>query len=58
MSNSMCKIIQTCVPSAQRVIDRLHLQKLAYDAVQEIRIKHRWGLSKRTIKQGKSINDG
>ncbi|MFR9534542.1 MAG: transposase [Rikenellaceae bacterium] len=42
MSNSMCKIAQTCFPRAQRVIDRFHLQKLACDAVQEIRIKHRW----------------
>ena len=42
MSNSMCKIAQTCFPKAQRVIDRFHLQKLACDAVQEIRIKHRW----------------
>ena len=42
MSNSMCKIAQTCFPKAQRVIDRFHLQKLACDAVQELRIKLRW----------------
>lgn len=28
--------------SAIRVIDRFHIQKLACDAVQEIRIGHRW----------------
>ena len=27
---------------ACRVIDRFHVQKLALEAVQEIRIKHRW----------------
>ncbi len=31
-----------CFPKAQQVSDRFHVQKLAYDAVQEIRIKHRW----------------
>lgn len=31
-----------CFPQALKVIDRFHVQKLAYDAVQEIRIKHRW----------------
>jgi len=30
------------VPKAGRVIDRFHIQKLACDAVQELRIKHRW----------------
>ncbi len=29
-------------PRASRVIDRFHLQRLALDAVQEIRIAHRW----------------
>ena len=29
-------------PKASRVIDRFHIQKLACDAVQELRIKHRW----------------
>jgi len=28
--------------NAHRVIDRFHVQKLAYDAVQEVRIKYRW----------------
>lgn len=42
MSNSMNKIVSSCFTKAERVIDRFHLQKLACDAVQEIRIKHRW----------------
>ena len=29
-------------PKAQRVIDRFHIQKMACDAVQEIRVAHRW----------------
>ena len=29
-------------PKATKVIDRLHVQKLALDAVQEPRIKFRW----------------
>lgn len=39
---SMRKIVETCFPRATRVIDRFHVQKLALEAVQEIRIKRRW----------------
>jgi len=42
LSDSMRKIVRSCFPRAQRVIDRFHIQKLACDAVQEMRIKHRW----------------
>ena len=42
LSDSMRKIVTACFPKAIRVIDRFHIQKLACDAVQEIRIKHRW----------------
>ncbi|MGB5445032.1 MAG: transposase [Psychromonas sp.] len=42
MANSMGQIVRQCFPKAIRVIDRFHVQKLAYDALQEIRIKHRW----------------
>ena len=42
LSESMRKIVRTCFPKALRVIDRFHIQKLACDAVQEMRIKHRW----------------
>ena len=42
LSDSMRKIVRTAFPNASRVIDRFHIQKLACDAVQELRIKHRW----------------
>lgn len=42
MSTSMRKIIRHNFPLASRVIDRFHVQKLAFDAIQEMRIAHRW----------------
>jgi len=42
MAANMIKAVRGCFPYAQRVIDRFHVQKLAYDAVQEVRIKYRW----------------
>lgn len=42
LSDSMRKIVRWCFPKAKRVIDRFHIQKLACDAVQEMRIKLRW----------------
>ncbi|MEX6689429.1 transposase [Danxiaibacter flavus] len=42
MAAAMSLVIKRCFPHASRVIDRFHVQKLAYDAVQEIRIKYRW----------------
>lgn len=42
LSDSMRKIVRICFPNASRVIDRFHVQKLALEAVQEIRIKFRW----------------
>ena len=42
MASNMELIAKTCFPAAKRVIDRFHVQKLAYDAVQEMRIKARW----------------
>jgi len=38
----MRKIVRSYFPGASRVIDRFHVQKLAYDALQEMRIAHRW----------------
>jgi len=38
----MRKIVSQAFPKAKRVIDRFHIQKLACDAVQELRIKYRW----------------
>lgn len=42
LSDSMRKIVSSAFPNASRVIDRFHIQKLACDAVQEIRVSHRW----------------
>jgi transposase len=42
LSESMRKIVRHCFTKAHRVIDRFHVQKLAFEATQEIRIKHRW----------------
>ena len=42
LSDSMRKIVRHCFPKAKRVIDRFHIQKLAIDAVQQMRIEHRW----------------
>jgi transposase len=42
MAANMIKAIRRCFSNAVRVVDRFHVQKLAYDAVQEARIKYRW----------------
>lgn len=42
MAANMQLAIRRCFVNAHRVIDRFHVQKLAYDAVQECRIKYRW----------------
>jgi transposase len=36
------RIVKKLFPNASLVIDRFHVQKLALDALQEIRVKHRW----------------
>ena len=38
----MKTIAKTCFPKAIQVTDRFHVQKLALDALQDIRIKYRW----------------
>ena len=42
LSDSMRRIVAIAFPKAQRVIDRFHIQKMACEAVQEIRVAHRW----------------
>ena len=42
MAGNMGLIVKKSFPQATQVIDRFHVQKLALDALQEIRIKHRW----------------
>jgi transposase len=41
MAGNMGLIVKKSFPRASRVIDRFHVQKLATEAIQEIRIKHR-----------------
>lgn len=42
MAHSMKMIAKKCFPKAIQVTDRFHVQKLALDALQDIRFKHRW----------------
>ena len=42
MAANMGLIAKKCLPNATRVTDRFHVQKLALEALQEIRIKYRW----------------
>ena len=42
MAGSMENIAKYSFPKAILVTDRFHVQKLAYDAVQEMRIQYRW----------------
>ena len=42
MANSMKLIAKKSFPKAIQVTDRFHVQKLALEALQEIRIKYRW----------------
>lgn len=57
MAHSMKMIVKTCFPKATQVTDRFHVQKLALEALQDIRIKHRWEAidqENKQIKQAKS----
>ncbi len=59
MANSMKTIAKKCFPKAIQVTDRFHVQKLALEALQDIRIKHRWhaiDLENDAIKIAKSAN--
>ena len=42
MAANMRLIAKKCFSNAVRVTDRFHVQKLALEALQEIRIKYRW----------------
>jgi transposase len=59
MANSMKTIAKKCFPKAVQVTDRFHVQKLALEALQDIRIKHRWDaidLENEQIKRAKEKN--
>ena len=52
MAANMEYIVKICFPKAKRVTDRFHVQKLVYDAVQEMRINYRWeALDKEAIEK-------
>ena len=56
MAGSMKLIAKQCFPNATQVVDRFHVQKLAIEAVQELRIQYRWeaiDLENEIIKQAK-----
>jgi transposase len=42
LAGNMNLIVRRCFPNASIVIDRFHVQQLATEALQEIRIKYRW----------------
>lgn len=42
MASNMNRIARVCFPAAKQVVDRFHVQQLAFEAVQEMRIKARW----------------
>jgi transposase len=42
MAATMIKAVRSSFPNAARVIDQFHVQKLAFVAVQELRVKYRW----------------
>ncbi len=53
-------IVKTCFPKAIQVTDRFHVQKLALDALQDIRIKYRWDAIEKennAIKKAKDLNN-
>ncbi|WP_246124601.1 ISAon1 family transposase, partial [Bizionia gelidisalsuginis] len=61
MANSMKTIAKRCFPKAIQVTDRFHVQKLALEALQNIRIKHRWeaiDLENEEIKQARTFKKG
>lgn len=51
MAANMASAIRRSFPYAHLVTDRFHVQKLAHDAVQEIRIKYRWEALEQENKQ-------
>ena len=42
MANNMNLVAKSCFPNAQIVTDRFHVVKLVQDALQHLRVKHRW----------------
>jgi transposase len=60
MAGNMGLIVKSSFPKASLVIDRFHVQKLSVEAVQQIRIKHRWEAidqENNTIESARSKNE-
>jgi hypothetical protein len=57
MANNMEKIASNGFPGASVVTDRFHVAKLISDAVQEIRIRHRWEAISEENKKIKDAKD-
>jgi transposase len=59
MAAPMINICSQSFPKATQVTDRFHVQKLAYEAVQNLRIKHRWdAIDQENSKIEKARKDG
>lgn len=59
MASTMIRICQQAFPRAIQVTDRFHVQKLVYEAVQELRVKYRWdalGFENEQIEKSKITN--
>lgn len=59
MANSMKNIATKCFPEAVQVTDRFHVQKLANEALQDIRVQERWKAldeENQAIKQARDNN--
>nr|WP_323670665.1 transposase [Galbibacter sp. EGI 63066] len=57
MAHSMKHIVRVCFPKATQVTDRFHVQKLAIEALQELRIKYRWEALDQENEQIKQAKD-
>ncbi len=57
MAGNMNLIIKRCFLKADAVVDRFHVQKLISEAVQEIRIQHRWKILKKENKAFKEAKE-
>lgn len=61
MVNSMYSIARQSFPKALQIIDRFHVQKLMYEALQDLRIQYRWQAmdeENKAIKQAKEKGEG
>lgn len=54
-SDTMEVIATTCFPKAEIIVDRFHAQKLAYDAMQEIRMEEKRAAAKEEAKLKKAF---